>query len=67
MSEWKPIEEHPKTSERMLLALPVGETRRVVTGGWDTHWTGQCWVFDQGGLFGAEPTHFMPLPTPPKE
>jgi hypothetical protein len=63
--EWQPIETAP-TSRRLLLCAEVGGKRVVFTGGYDSHWSGQCWVADARQVpSGFKPTHWMPLPDPP--
>lgn len=66
---WRPIETAPKTGERILLAAPwlrEGDPPTQVAYG---HWykLGPYWAYD-GYSFGNpkhQPTHWMPLPSPP--
>jgi hypothetical protein len=78
MSEWQPIETAPK-SERLIgwFPLPGGTTShaRVHVMYW-TNWDGlrgfiPCWNVTGWGagmdaLFKYQPTHWMPLPDPPR-
>jgi hypothetical protein len=60
--EWQPIETAPRDGKRVLV--------------WHRHWyapsTGQ-WYGDWWGLvyavgpFASQPTHWMPLPSPPED
>ena len=64
--QWNPDMEAAK-GELVILETYVGGMRLVSTGGWDVHWTGECWVYDNVRIpSGAIPTHWMPLPTPPE-
>jgi len=66
VSEWQPIETAPKGGKWMLLWWPwVTEMAFVgyeVGGVWYAAPTGDSWT--QNGA--ANPTHWMPLPTPPQ-
>jgi hypothetical protein len=67
MSEWQPIETAPKDGKRILLVINIDKIF-VVIGGWDSSWTGQCWVYDTKRIpTDVMPTHWMPLPKPPEE
>lgn len=66
MTEWQPIETAPKDgaflaceeNKRPYVALWLGmDHPRVDESGWYEHWT-----FDP-----VNPTHWMPLPAPPKD
>lgn len=73
MSEWKPIETAPKDAAVLLFGKTAPEERMVIcskpvvfSGYWsrlDESWcaSGSHW---DGPFF--EPTHWMPLPEPPK-
>jgi hypothetical protein len=62
MSEWQDISTAPKDGTRILLFA----NGRVSVGGFDPHWSGNCWVFiDPRIATGTGPTHWMPLPAPP--
>lgn len=62
---WRPIEEAPKDGSSVLLVINNKEVVDVVQGigHWTTH-NGGGWTWY--GIAGT-PTHFRPLPTPPKE
>jgi hypothetical protein len=67
MSDWQPIETAPKDGTYMLLMSRSG----VVIGLWDAHedrefGTVPAWR-DDGEGYELHPTHWMPLPDPPKE
>ena len=64
MTEWQPIETAPKDGHRLLMA---GNNRGVA---WVTiaHWApyaGCVWNADEMKAL-QNPTHWMPLPEPPK-
>lgn len=69
MSEWQPIETAPKEG-RMVLAKYVGHHDHPTTLWWLTlgQWSWKYGNWNDGiepcGL--ADPTHWMPLPEPPK-
>jgi hypothetical protein len=74
MSEWQTIETAPKDGTKILLFYQ--DQRRVVCGRWDLdryskkprpHWTSDLERL-YGRLFHREtsPTHWQPLPEPPK-
>ncbi|MCA3186971.1 MAG: DUF551 domain-containing protein [Cupriavidus sp.] len=68
MSEWQPIETAPKDGRVVLLCVKVNGSPFVATGGYDSHWTGQCWVLDNRRIpSGSSITHWMPLPKPPAD
>ena len=74
MSEWQPIESAPKDGTKILLYYQ--DRSRVVCGHW--YWDGYAkkprpyWTSDNEQLWGryfhreTSPTHWMPLPEPPK-
>ena len=73
MSEWQPIETAPKDDTLRFLLEPKelsGRTRygRVSVGYWAVsrqHIAGGYWSDDSlAGI--SQPTHWMPLPEPPK-
>ncbi len=78
MSEWQPIESAPKDGTWILLGggrtddeddartIAVGQWTNYLNGG-TTSWHWQFAWYD-GGYYGAynNPTHWMPLPEPPK-
>lgn len=66
MAEWQPIETAPKDGSRMLLWMPLGKGQAVYIGGYDKHWTGQCWVSENPRIPSSmTPAGWMPLPNPP--
>lgn len=61
--DWRPIETAPKDGTAVLLNLP--EMGDVVSGAfcdgrWEDNGMAQC-------RFMGDPTHWMPLPEPPKD
>jgi hypothetical protein len=67
MSEWQPIETAPKDGSNVLLS-PAFERERVTVGSWDLDDVGeggQCWRCLELSER-LEPTHWMPLPSPPE-
>lgn len=61
MSEWKPIAEAPKQISTRVLGY---------SDGWGTdifYFNGDEWVLFNEPLKVCRPTHWMPLPQPPKE
>jgi hypothetical protein len=76
MSEWQPIETAPKDGTKMLGWAPhklINDPKfRVVTMWWkDTKWRGVGapafdWCSTESGSLIGDPTHWMPLPEPPK-
>lgn len=64
--QWQPIETAPKDSTRVLLTIYIDGKRQTASGGWDDHWTGECWVYDSKRIpDGTTPIYWMPLPAPP--
>lgn len=71
MAEWQPIETGPQDGERCILALANGS---VVLGFYGPKYStygvnyGDTWGYGTGWnhSFGSPPTHWMPLPDPPK-
>ena len=60
---WRPIETAPRTGVSLLLYQPW-------RSGYDTRLIGHYangWVIQHGELWDVEPTHWMPLPEPPKD
>jgi len=55
---WRPIETAPKDGSFILLATPKG---RIADGFWSLVYGVWSWPYVM-----VEPTHWMPLPTPPK-
>ncbi len=79
MSDWQPIETAPKDGSTILLCVSNSEREPViVTGLWVTEamdWSGwpiteptwrEVWCHFQLASDGDNPTHWMPLPTPPQ-
>lgn len=71
---WRPITEAPRDGTYILLAGPsgyVGTSLRVEVCRYDAEYRPlQPWVNHSNDSFldgGSEPTHWMPLPAPPKE
>lgn len=61
---WRPIEEAPKDGTKVNIWR---ENYTVLEAFWDVYL--QKWLLDLGSHIGAihyEPTHFRPLPEPPK-
>ena len=58
VAEWQPIETAPKDGSFILLATPKG---RIADGFWSLVYGVWSWPYVM-----VEPTHWMPLPTPPK-
>lgn len=68
MSDWQPIEAAPKTGERVLLGHAASVWEDEWWNGNEANWV-EC--IDQPHGFKGEhrgeiPTHWMPLPDPPK-
>ncbi len=58
-NEWQPIETAPKTTQ--LILAYNGDIYMLI------FWNGGYWYeWGIGEVKGAEPTHWMPLPEPPK-
>jgi hypothetical protein len=64
MTDWQPIETAPKDGTHILIYDAYGECSVVY---WFTYDNGNdCgWTYDGGDRF--DPSHWMPLPDPPKE
>ena len=65
MSKWQPIETAPKDGTRVIL----NDSLHTQIGFYSTALDcGEClgWVNDEG-IVSLNPTHWMPLPEPPKE
>ena len=63
MTDWQPIETAPKDGTFLLLALDDGDF--PIVGGFDTE-GGKFSCARYGDAFYPQPTHWMPLPSPPK-
>lgn len=70
MSEiWQPIETAPKDGQYFIGYWPSQGGSAWHKGQYRTHWTGWgggCWEADGLGTALPGPTHWMPLPEPPK-
>jgi hypothetical protein len=66
MSEWQPIETAPKHGGNIMLWCVdlVGGNGRVATGSWRDSYGGSWWDYHMEYML--NPTHWMPLPEPPK-
>lgn len=66
--KWQPIETAPKDGTDIILARPEDDDCWYAIAQW---WVAG-WAFmsgrvgDMPALIGFEPTHWMPLPSPPK-
>jgi hypothetical protein len=64
LQTWQPIESAPK--DRSILAYqhwPLTEAHRILTMAWDEK--DRTWRADVHSFIRFEPTHWMPLPSPP--
>ena len=67
--EWRPIETAPKTGEKILVYRPVHDGDYIPVTGED-YWGSTmfdpegCWMRSRSD---CQPTHWRPLPEPPKE
>ena len=62
MSEWQPIETAPE-GESLLVYMPTDKRNPIQVARWGKHTKviGNQFAFDM-----EKPTHWMPLPEPPK-
>lgn len=61
IQEWQPIESAPKDGTAVLLYDPTTESGGFVfEGAWENGW------YDYGDWFDRTPTHWIPLPSPPR-
>ena len=63
---WQPIETAPKDGTQIIVGCSKYKRSYVAIferGTWRSGWEGGDWTFDVE----LKPTHWMPLPTPPKE
>ena len=74
MSQWQPIETAPKDGTPILVFSPYEvrtEPTNVIVAKFERHgsqeWWGYCenLIADVQGMIDPEPTHWMPLPSPP--
>lgn len=61
MAEWQPIETAPRKGKPLLLCNK-NQGNVMAVAWWSVH---QYWKYTGGGVF-WQPTHWMPLPEPPK-
>ena len=60
---WNHDMEAGKGEGVILLEFHINGKRRVSTGGWDTHWSGNCWISDAVRIpVGTVPSRWMRLP-----
>lgn len=65
MSEWKPISTAPKDGT-LIFALNEHDFTRAPWR-YECMWNGVCWYHGYGDSWPVRPpTHWMPLPEPPK-
>jgi hypothetical protein len=64
MSEWKPIETAPKTDEPILVVYDNGDIE-IIDDSNQTDWQPYDGI-NQNMMGVSKPTHWMPLPEPPK-
>lgn len=65
MADWQPIETAPRDGTEFIACWqPEGYDYQLVNA--DTYWwgRGECFISHEAGRI--EPTHWMPLPAPPK-
>lgn len=65
MNEWMPIETAPKDGTRVLLYRGGFAESMAVAWFSCMEFNDDCWIPMNGSVF-PEPTHWMPLPEPPK-
>lgn len=64
---WRIDLDAAKTRLRVLLTVEVGGVDRVVVGGWDDHWSGKCWVYENSRVpVGSTPSAWQEMPAPHK-
>lgn len=59
---WQPIETAPKDGTEILVYAP-GFCQTAL---WESYTFSEGWVNDSSGNWLNDPTHWMPLPEPPK-
>jgi hypothetical protein len=67
--DWRPIETAPKDETWVLLYFPGGDETKCKTGFWSegsVDWYGSESDSHSMTDFFDQPTHWMPLPEPPK-
>ncbi len=61
--QWNTDMEAAMDAGEVVLECYVNNERRVSTGGWDSHWTGKCWVYhDKVIPRGTPPSRWMRIP-----
>jgi hypothetical protein len=69
---WLPIEQHDRNENECLLAAKITPSEEAARHGANPFWTfglGRPWNDAKDrwtGILGGNPTHWMPLPQPPK-
>ena len=64
MTEWKPIETAPKDLQPIILYMPyLDEPENYQIG----YWNSGRWENCIDSMYELKPTHWMPLPIPPKK
>jgi hypothetical protein len=66
MKEWKPIETAPKDGTRILAFFPIINSYKILTVEFTTYRWFVC-PYDCDFEIMGDPTHWMPLPNPPKQ
>lgn len=71
MTDWQPIETAPKDFTRILVCWASKHGRMMNSSCSIVYWAAHAekWVDERGGYWGGDysPTHWMPIPPPPKE
>lgn len=63
VNPWNYDMDSAKGVGRVIIETYVDCKRVISTGGWDDHWTGECWVYDDRRILnGTIPVAWMPLP-----
>jgi hypothetical protein len=66
-NEWQPIETAPRDGRRLMLCAEVRGEDFVFIGGFDPHWSGQCWVSESHRVHsGFVPFAWKPVEPAPK-
>jgi len=67
MNEWQPIETAPKDGSRILAFFPIINNYKILTVEFLRHRWYICPYDSEFEMMGGDPTHWMPLPNPPKQ
>ena len=67
MNEWQPIETAPKDGTRILAFFPIINSYKILTVEFIRHRWYICPYDSEFKMMGGDPTHWMPLPNPPKQ